>query len=50
MNQLTDKDGSDISYSADNDLKFNDNTVYIARTQMKIVSDLYDDFVKVPTL
>ena len=34
VNQLTDKDGLDRSYSADNDLSIIDNTVSIARTHM----------------
>ena len=50
MSQLTDKDGLDRSYSADNDLSIIDNTVYIAGTHMNRASDWYDDFVKVPTL
>ena len=50
VNQLTDKDGLDRSYSADNDLSNIDNTVYIAGTHMHRASDWYDDFVKVPTL
>ena len=44
VNQLTDKDGLDRSYSADNDLSIIDNTVYIAGTHMHRASDWYDDF------
>ena len=46
VSQLTDKDGLDRSYSADNDLSIIDNTVYIAGTHMNRASDWYDDFVK----
>ena len=50
VNNLTDKDGTDRSYSADNELAIIDNTVYIAKPQMKRANDWYDDIVKVPTL
>ena len=50
VNNLTDKDGTDRSYSADNELAIIDNTVYIAKAQMTRTSDWYDDIVKVPTL
>ena len=50
VNNLTDKDGLDMSYSADNEFAIIDNTVYIAKPQMKRANDWYDDFVKVPTL
>ena len=50
VNNLTDKDGSDRSYSVDNEFAIIDNTVYIAKAQMTRASDWYDDIVKVPTL
>ena len=50
VNNLTDKDGSDRSYSADNELAIIDNTVYIAKAHMTRASDWYDDIVKAPTL
>ena len=50
VNKLTDQDGFDKSYCADNDLSVIDNTVYIAGTYMNRASDWCDDFVKVPTL
>ena len=46
VNQLTDKDGLDRSYSTNNDLSIIGNTVYIAGTHMNRASDWYDDFVK----
>ena len=46
VHQLTDQDGLDRSYSADNDLSIIDNTVYIAGTHMNRASDWYADFVK----
>ena len=39
VNQLTDKDGSDRSYNADNDLSTIDNTLYIARTHIERAKD-----------
>ena len=50
VNNLTDQDGTDRSYSHDNELAIIDNTVCIAKPQMKRANDWYDDFVKVPTL
>ena len=50
VNQLTDQDGFDRSYCADNDVAVIDNTVYIAGTYMNTASTWYADFVKVPTL
>ena len=50
MKELTDKDGLDRSYAAENDLSNIGNTVYIARTHVNRASDLYDDFFKVPSL
>ena len=50
VKQLTDKDGLDRSYVAENDLSIIDNTVYIAGTKMNRPSDCYDDFFKVPSL
>ena len=48
--QLTDKDGLDRSYDADNDVSIIDNRVYIAGTKIGRASDWYDDIVKVPAL
>ena len=50
VKQLTDKDGLDRSYVAENALSIIDNTVYIAGTKMNRPSDWYDDVFKVPSL
>ena len=49
VKQLTDKDGLDRSYVAENDLSIIDNTVYIAGPKMNRPSDWYDDVFKVPS-
>ena len=50
VKQLTDKDGLDKSYVAENDLSIIDNTRYIAGAEMNRPSDWYDDVFKVPLL
>ena len=50
VKQLTDQDGLDRSYSADNYISIIDNTVYIARTHLGRASDWYDDIFEVLSL
>ena len=50
VKQLTDKDGLDRSYDAENDISIIDNTIYIAGTHSGRASDWYYDSFKVPSL
>ena len=45
VKQLTDNDGLDRSYDAENDISVIDNTVYISGTKIGSASDWYDDIV-----
>ena len=47
---LTDKDSLDKAYSTDADLSTIKNTLYISRTNINKVNDIYDDITKVPKI
>ena len=44
--QLTDEDGLDRAYGAENDISIIDNTLYIAGTKVGRASDWYVDITK----
>ena len=50
VTQLTDKDGLDRSYDAENNLSLIDHTVCIPGTKIGRASAWYDDIVKAPSL